>query len=63
MFPSLEALEAAGYMSEGPSDLLAVLLPTTRIGIVANNIPGYNKRLAGRTFSEAQQDRVRSPAP
>jgi hypothetical protein len=50
-------------MSEGPSDLLAVLLPTTRIGIVANNIPGYNKRLAGRTFSEAQQDRVRSPAP
>lgn len=57
VFPDVEAIDAAGYMSQHESDLLCVLLPTTRIGIPQNNIPHYKKRLDGRTFSEAQADR------
>lgn len=53
VFPNETELQAAGYMSQDASDLLAVLLPTTRIGIPANNIRHFNKRLAGRRFSEA----------
>lgn len=59
VFPDLEAIEAAGYTSQHLSDLLCVLLPTTRIGIPQNNIPHFKKRLAGRTFSEAQEERRR----
>jgi hypothetical protein len=59
VFPDLEAIEAAGYMSQHESDLLCVLLPTTRIGIPQNNIPHFRKALQGRTFSEAQSDRSR----
>lgn len=59
VFPDLEAIEAAGYMSQDPSDLLCVLLPTTRVGIPQNNIPHFKKRLDGRTFSQAQQERSR----
>lgn len=59
VFPDDAAIEAAGYMSQDASDLLAVLLPTTRIGIPLNNIPAFRKRLDGRTFAEAQQDRRR----
>lgn len=61
VFPDLEAIEEAGYMSQHESDLLCVLLPTTRIGIPQNNIPRFKKRLEGRTFSEAQSDRARRP--
>ena len=56
VFPTEGALRGAGYTSQDASDLLAVLLPTTRIGIPANNIPHFNKRLAGRTFGEMQVD-------
>jgi hypothetical protein len=59
VFPDLDAIEAAGYMSQHESDLLSVLLPTTRVGIPQNNIPHFKKRLDGRTFSEAQKDRAR----
>ena len=59
VFPDEDAIAAAGYMSQDASDLLAVLLPTTRIGIPLNNIPAHRRRLAGRTFAEAQQDRRR----
>jgi hypothetical protein len=52
VFPTAEALAAAGYRNQEANDLLAVLLPTTRIGIVANNIPHFNKKIAGRRFSE-----------
>lgn len=52
VFPSEGAIEAAGYLSQDASDLLAVLLPTTRVGIPANNIRAFNKKLAGRRFSE-----------
>jgi hypothetical protein len=58
VFPDLQAIEDAGYMTQHQSDLLAVLLPTTRVGIPQNNIPHFKKRLAGRTFAEAQRDRV-----
>lgn len=67
VFPSEFAIEEAGYESQDASDLLAVLLPTTRIGIPANNIPAFNKRLAGRRFSEAVPVHLRmgatKPAP
>lgn len=58
VFPSMDVLEFAGYTDQEDSDLLAVLLPTTRIGIVANNIKHFNKKMAGRTFStlEAQRE-------
>lgn len=59
VFPTLEALEGAGYTSQEDSDLLAVLLPTTRVGIVANNIPHIRKRLGGDTFATAQEGRRR----
>lgn len=59
VFPDTESLEAAGYTSQDASDLLAVLLPTTRIGIPANNIKHFNKRLAGRRFSEVVPVRLR----
>jgi hypothetical protein len=52
VFPTEEAIIAAGYISQDASDLLAVLLPTNKIGIPANNIPAFNKKLAGRRFSE-----------
>jgi hypothetical protein len=59
VFPSLDAMLEAGYQSQDDSDLLAVLLPTTRIGITANNIRHFNKKLAGRRFSEVVPVRLR----
>jgi hypothetical protein len=59
VFPSLESIWNAGYMSQHESDLLSVLLPTTRVGIPQNNIPHFRKRLDGRTFSQAQEDRAK----
>jgi hypothetical protein len=52
VFPNDETLVEAGYANQEENDLLAVLLPTNRIGIVANNIPSFNKKMAGRRFSE-----------
>ena len=52
VFPTKEALEAAGYFDQSDNDLLAVVAPTNKIGIVANNLPVANKRFAGRTMSE-----------
>lgn len=57
VFPSKEALDAAGYFDQEESDILAVTAPTTRIGIVANNIPHFKKKLGARTFGSAQHDR------
>jgi hypothetical protein len=59
VFPDFDSMTAAGYMSQHLSDLLCVLLPTTRIGIPQNNIPHVKKKLAGRTFAEAQAERRR----
>lgn len=55
VFPTIEAMEAAGYADQSESDLLAVLGPPL-VGIPANNIPQYRKRLAGRTFRQWQRE-------
>lgn len=57
VFPTEEMLINAGYMNQDESDLLAILLPTTKIGIPANNIPAFNKKLDGRTFGQLQEER------
>lgn len=59
VFPTLEALRDAGYMDQTESDLLAVLLPTTRVGIPANNIPHFRKRMGAASFSELESAAVR----
>lgn len=53
VFPDAGSMTAAGYSSQDESDLLAVLGPP-RVGIPANNIPHFNKLLAGRTFAQWQ---------
>ena len=60
VFPSDEALREAGYQSQEESDLLAILLCTTRIGITANNIPHFKKKMGGRRFSEMGRGDFRS---
>lgn len=59
VFENNEAIKAAGYESQDLVDLLAILLPTTRIGIPANNIPHVKKKLAGRRFSDTVPVRFR----
>jgi hypothetical protein len=54
VFPTPEAIEQAGYVSQDENDLLAIALPTKRIGITANNVPHFNKKINGRRFSELQ---------
>lgn len=58
VFPSEEALEAAGYFNQEESDLLAIYAPTNRIGIVANNIPSFKKKMGSRTFGQVQEERT-----
>jgi len=52
VFPSLEALLAAGYEDQAQSDLMAPLLDTNRIGIVRNNIRHLVKRQGDQSFSQ-----------
>jgi hypothetical protein len=54
VFPSPEAIAAAGYYDQTAHDLLCVVAPSHRIGIPANRIPHFVKRQAGRTFSELE---------
>jgi len=54
VFPTLEALEEAGYTDQEHSDLLAATLPTNKIGIVVNNIPHLKKRQGQDTFGGLQ---------
>ena len=51
VFPTLESLIEANYESQDESDLLAVLLKTNKIGIVANNIRHFKKRQGDETFA------------
>ncbi|MFJ8965334.1 hypothetical protein ACIRG5_38710 [Lentzea sp. NPDC102401] len=55
VFPDEAAIAKAGWASQEASDLLAVLGPHL-VGIPANRIPAYLKRLAGRRFSEWQAE-------
>lgn len=57
VFPDADAIEAAGYRSQEESDLYAVLLPTTRVGIPANNIRHFRKRQGEQTFGSLQAGR------
>jgi hypothetical protein len=57
VFPTLEALKAAGYADQTESDLLAATLPSNRIGIVVNNIPHLKKKQGSQTFSGLQGER------
>jgi hypothetical protein len=52
VFPDEQAIKDAGYESQDASDLLAILLKTNLVGIPANNIKHFNKKLAGKRFSE-----------
>ena len=54
VFPDDAAILDAGYENQDASDLLAITLNTVKIGIPANNIPHFNKKLAGKTFGDAQ---------
>ncbi|MEO3852756.1 hypothetical protein ABGB09_34935 [Streptomyces sp. B8F3] len=55
VFPDEDAIDTAGWHSQEASDLLAVLGPRL-VGIPANRIPHYLKRLAGRTFRTWQAE-------
>lgn len=57
VFPDDAAILDAGYANQDASDLLAITLPSTKIGIPANNIKHFNKKMAGRTFGELQHER------
>lgn len=57
VFPDDVAILDAGYSNQDASDLLAITLPSNKIGIPANNIRHFNKKMAGRTFGELQQER------
>jgi hypothetical protein len=52
VFPDEQAISDAGYTSQDATDLLAILLKTNFVGIPANNIKHFNKKMAGRRFSE-----------
>lgn len=54
VYPSAEALEAAGAYDQEENDLLCVLAPSHRIGIVANNIPAFRKKQGDRTFGDIE---------
>jgi len=53
VFPDDESMDAAGFVSQDASDLLAVLGPP-KVGIPSNNIPAFRKKMAGRTFRQWQ---------
>ena len=57
VFPNDAAILDAGYSNQDASDLLAITLPSNKIGIPANNIKHFNRKMAGRTFSDLQKER------
>jgi hypothetical protein len=57
VFPDLDSLIAAGYMDQAGSDLDAVRLPTTKVGIVSNNIRHIKKRQGDKSFGQLQKTR------
>ena len=57
VFPDDAAILDAGYLSQDASDLLAITLPSNKVGIPANNIKHFNKKMARRTFGQLQEER------
>lgn len=62
VFPDLVTLADAGYEDQEESDLFCVLLDTTRVGIPANNIPAFRKRMGSRTFGQIEESKGRRKA-
>ncbi|MFF0629761.1 hypothetical protein [Streptomyces sp. NPDC004296] len=54
VFPTEEAVAAAGVASQTESDLLCALGPTT-IGIAANNLPAQKRKQGAQTFRALQR--------
>lgn len=54
VFPSMEALVEAGYVDQEASDILAALMPSNKVGIVANNIKHLKKKQGQETFGSLQ---------
>lgn len=59
MLTANRELQDRGYLDQSDSDLLAVLLPTTRIGIPANNIRHFRARQGPRTFGDIESETLR----
>jgi Gene product 88 len=57
VFPDIESLTEAGYTDQEHSDILAALLPTTRVGIIVNNIRHLKKKQGRGTFASLQEAR------
>ena len=57
VFPTMEALESAGYTDQEHSDILAALLPTNKVGIIVNNIKHLKKKQGDGTFGSIQKER------
>lgn len=55
VFPDEASITAAGWDSQEASDLLAVIGPRL-VGVPANRIPHFLKKLNGRTFREWQAE-------
>jgi hypothetical protein len=55
VFPDEQSIIDAGYFDQSEDDLLSVTAPTNKIGIPANNIKHYLKRMGGQTFSDLQE--------
>lgn len=60
VFPTLEAIDAAGYEDQTANDLYCVLLRTPRVGIPANNIKHFKKRMGSATFGSLERDKARA---
>ena len=58
VFPDHESLVEAGYSDQSENDLLAITLPSNRIGITANNIKHLQKKQARHTFGSGQAERT-----
>ncbi|MFJ5120877.1 hypothetical protein [Kitasatospora sp. NPDC088548] len=54
VFPDAAALEAAGYVDQATSDLIAAG-PDIKVGMVANRLARTRRRQGGKSFSEHQQ--------
>lgn len=57
IFPDHKALIDAGYFDQEKSDLMAPLVPTNKIGIVANKIPSLRKKQGTLSFAQLQESR------
>lgn len=60
VFPSLDDLNAAGYTDQTENDLYCVLLTTPRVGIPANNIKHFKKRMGSSTFGSLEREKERA---